>query len=428
MSSTVEKLEKNMAKITIEASAEDFQKAIVKAYNKNKSKMSVPGFRKGKVPQAMIEKVYGAEVFYEDAANALMPTAYAEAAKESGLDIVSRPEIDVVQIEKGKAFIFTAEVAVKPEVTLGAYKGIEVTAVDTTATEEEIEAEIQKELANNARIITVEDRAIESGDTAVIDYEGFVDGVAFEGGKGDNYPLVIGSGSFIPGFEDQLIGKNTGDEVEVNVTFPEDYQADDLKGKAAMFKVKINEIKEKELPELDDEFASEVSEFDTLEEYKKDVKAKLSEKKEKEAKDKKEDAVIEAIIADSKMEIPDAMVDTQTKQMANDYASRLQQQGLSLEQYFMFTGLDMDKFLEQMKPGALKRIQSRLVLEAVAKAENMEASDEEYDAELKDMAENYKMDIEKLKGIILMEDEKHIRKDIVMRKAIDFVVANAKEK
>lgn len=431
MSSTVEKLEKNMAKITIEASAEDFQKAIVKAYNKNKSKMSVPGFRKGKVPQAMIEKVYGAEVFYEDAANEIIPEAYEKALEENkDLEVVSRPEIDVVQCEKGKAFIFTAEVALKPPVDLGKYKGVKIEKIETEVTDEEVDEQIKREQESNARTITVEGRPVKDGDTAVIDFEGFVDGEAFEGGKGENYSLVIGSGTFIPGFEEQLIGANTGDEVDVNVTFPEDYQAENLKGKAAVFKVKVNEIKEKELPELDDDFAAEVSEFDTLAEYRADVKEKLSEKKVKEAKDKKEDAVIEAIINDSKMDIPDAMVDTQTRQMAQDYAQRLSQQGLSLEQYFMFTGLDMDKFLEQMKPGALKRIQSRLVLEAVVKAENFEISDEEYDAELARMAEAYKMEVDKIKEMIGDDEyaKSQIVEDLKIQKAVDFVVSNAKEK
>ena len=430
MSVQVEKLEKNMAKLTIEVDADKFSEAIVKAYNKNKSKMSVPGFRKGKVPQAMIEKMYGPDVFYEDAANLLIPDAYEDALEEEkDLEVVSQPKIDVVQIEKGKSFIFTAEVALKPPVELGKYKGVKIEKIDTEVTDEDVDKEIDKEREQNARTITVEDRPVKENDTAVIDFEGFVDGVAFEGGKGENYPLVIGSGSFIPGFEDQLIGKNTGDEVDVNVTFPEDYQADNLKGKAALFKVKINEIKEKELPALDDEFASEVSEFDTLEEYRKDVKAKLAEKKEKEAKDKKEDAVIEAIIADSKMEIPDAMVDTQTKQMANDYASRLQQQGLSLEQYFMFTGLDMDKFLEQMRPGALKRIQTRLILEAIVKAENFEVTDEDYEKELQRMADSYNMEIDKVKELI-GEDEgskNMICEDLKIGKAVDFIVENAKE-
>ncbi len=431
MSMQVEKLEKNMAKLTIEVEAEKFIDAVKKAYNKNKSKMSVPGFRKGKVPQAMIEKMYGPEVFYEDAANMLIPDAYAdelEANKE--LEVVSQPSIDVVQMEKGKNFIFTAEVALKPPVELGKYKGVKIEKIETEVTDEDVDKEIKREQESNARTITVTDRPIKDGDTAMIDFEGFVDGEAFEGGKGENYPLVIGSGSFIPGFEDQLIGKNTGDETDVNVTFPEDYNAKDLAGKDALFKVKINEIKEKELPELDDEFASEVSEFDTMAEYREDVKKNLAEKKEKEAKEKREDAVIEAIIKDSKMEIPEAMIDTQTKTMINDYARRLQSQGLSLEQYFMFTGLDMDKFTEQMKPGARKRIESRLVLEAIVEAEKFEVSDEEYEKELERMAEESHIEVDKLKEYIGDDEEgkERILEDIKIQKAVDLIVDNCKEK
>ncbi len=431
MSMQVEKLEKNMAKLTIEVEAEKFIDAVKKAYNKNKSKMSVPGFRKGKVPQAMIEKMYGPEVFYEDAANMLIPEAYAdelEANKE--LEVVSQPSIDVVQMEKGKNFIFTAEVALKPPVELGKYKGVKIEKIETEVTDEDVDKEIKREQESNARTITVTDRPIKDGDTAMIDFEGFVDGEAFEGGKGENYPLVIGSGSFIPGFEDQLIGKNTGDETDVNVTFPEDYNAKDLAGKDALFKVKINEIKEKELPELDDEFASEVSEFDTMAEYREDVKKNLAEKKEKEAKEKREDAVIEAIIKDSKMEIPEAMIDTQTKTMINDYARRLQSQGLSLEQYFMFTGLDMDKFTEQMKPGARKRIESRLVLEAIVEAEKFEVSDEEYEKELERMAEESHIEVDKLKEYIGDDEEgkERILEDIKIQKAVDLIVDNCKEK
>ena len=431
MSMQVEKLEKNMAKLTIEVEAEKFIDAVKKAYNKNKSKMSVPGFRKGKVPQAMIEKMYGPEVFYEDAANMLIPDAYAdelEANKE--LEVVSQPSIDVVQMEKGKNFIFTAEVALKPPVELGKYKGVKIEKIETEVTDEDVDKEIKREQESNARTITVTDRPIKDGDTAMIDFEGFVDGEAFEGGKGENYPLVIGSGSFIPGFEDQLIGKNTGDETDVNVTFPEDYNAKDLAGKDAMFKVKINEIKEKELPELDDEFASEVSEFDTMAEYREDVKKNLAEKKEKEAKEKREDAVIEAIIKDSKMEIPEAMIDTQTKTMINDYARRLQSQGLSLDQYFMFTGLNMDKFTEQMKPGARKRIESRLVLEAIVEAEKFEVSDEEYEKELERMAEESHIEVDKLKEYIGDDEEgkERILEDIKIQKAVDLIVDNCKEK
>jgi len=430
MSLKVEKLEKNMAKLTIEAPAEDFDKAIEKAYQKNKGKMNVPGFRKGKVPKAMIEKMYGPEVFYEDAANELIPEAYEkELSENKDLEVVSQPTVDVVQCEKGKPFIFTAEVALKPEVELGKYKGVKIEKISTEVTDEDVDAEIKREQESNARTITVEGRPVKDGDTAVIDFEGFVDDVAFEGGKGENYPLVIGSGSFIPGFEEQIVGANAGDSIDVNVTFPEDYQAENLAGKAALFKVKVNEIKEKELPELDDEFAAEVSEFDTMAEYKADVKEKLADKKAKEAKEKKEDAVIEAIIADAKMEIPDAMVDTQTRQMANDYAQRLSQQGLSLEQYFMFTGLTKETFLEQMKPGALKRIQSRLVLEAVVKAENFEVSDADYEEELKRMAESYQMEVDKIKELIGGDEyaKEQIVEDLKMQKAIDFVVENAKE-
>lgn len=431
MSMQVEKLEKNMAKLTIEVDAAKVNDAIRKAYDKNKGKMSVPGFRKGKVPQAMIEKMYGPEVFYEDAANFLIPDAYAEEVEAAeDLEVVSQPKIDVVQMEKGKNFIFTAEVALKPPVDLGKYKGVKIEKIDTEVTDEDIDKEIKREQEANARTITVEDRPVKDGDTAVIDFEGFIGDKAFEGGKGENYPLVIGSGSFIPGFEEQLIGKNSGDDVDVKVTFPEDYNAKDLAGKEALFKVKINEIKEKELPELDDEFASEVSEFDTMAEYREDVKKNLAEKKEKEAKDKKEDAVIEAIIKDSKMDIPEAMVETQARTMVNDYARRLQSQGLSLEQYFMFTGLDMDKFTDQMKEGARKRIESRLILEAVVKAENFEVTDEEYEKELERIAGESKMEVDKLKEYIGDDEygKKQIIDDLKIQKAVDFVVDNAKEK
>ena len=418
-----------MAKLTIEASAEDFEKAIEAAYNKNKGKMSIPGFRKGRAPRAMLEKMYGTGIFYEDAANALIPEAYEKALEENKeLEVVSQPKIDVVQVEKGKPFIFTAEVALKPEIELGKYKGVKIEKIETEVTEEEITKEIDRERESNARTISVEDRAVQEKDMTIIDFEGFVDNVAFEGGKGENYPLTIGSGAFIPGFEEQVIGAKLNEEIEVNVTFPEDYQAKELAGKAAVFKVTVKEIKEKELPELDDEFAGEVSEFDTLAEYKEDIKAKLSEKKASEAKSKKEDAVIEAIINDSRMEIPDAMVDTQTRQMAQDYAGRLQQQGLSLEQYFQFTGMDMDKFLDQMRPGALKRIQSRLVLEAIVKAEGIQVSDEEFDAEIAKMAGTYQMEADKLKEIIGAYEKEQISEDIAIQKAVELIVAQAKEK
>ena len=424
MSVQVENLEKNTAKLTIEVSAEEFNKALKDAYNKEKKNFSIPGFRKGKVPRNMIEKMYGAGIFYEDAANSIMPTAYAEAAKESGLDIVSRPEIDVVQIEKGKAFIFTALVAVKPEVTLGAYKGVEVTAMDTTASEDEIEAEIQKELANNARIITVEDRAVESGDTAVIDYEGFVDGVAFEGGKGENHSLEIGSGSFIPGFEDQLIGKNAGDDVDVEVTFPEEYHSADLAGKAAVFKVKIHEIKTKETPAFDEDFVQDVSEFDTIDEYKADLKAKVEERKAASLKSAQQEEALNKVAEAATMEIPEAMIDTQCEDMINQFASQMAQQGLSMDQYMQFSGQTMDQLKEQVRPDAENRIKTSLVLEQIAKEENIEITDEDVDAEIEKMAQMYGMEAETLKGYMGDAEKEGMKNDLALQKAVDLVMEN----
>lgn len=428
MSVQVEKLENGMAKLTIEASAERLEEALQNAFTKNKNKISVPGFRKGKVPRQMIEKMYGPAIFYEDAANELIPEEYEKALDECEEDIVSSPEIDVTQIEKGKPFIFTAVVALKPEVKLGKYKGVKVDKADTAVTDEEVDAQINKERENNARNIEVTDRPVKDGDMTVLDFEGFVDGVAFDGGKGENYPLTICSGAFIPGFEEQLVGAEIGKEVEVNVTFPEDYQAEELKGKAAVFKCTIKEIKEKELPELDDEFASEVSDFSTLAEYKADVKGKLEEKKAKEAKDAKEAAVIEAIVKDSDMQIPDAMLETQQKQMIDEFAQRIQMQGLSIDQYFQFTGSSYDKMLEQVKPQAEKRIKSRLVLEAVVAAEKIEVTDEDYEEELKNMAEAYQMEVDKVKELLPEKSVGQIKKDIAVRKAAEFVVENAKEK
>lgn len=428
MSLQVEKLEKNMAKLTIEVSAEELEKAIQGAYQKNKSSISVPGFRKGKVPRQMIEKMYGKEIFYEDAANALIPSAYEKALDECEEDIVSSPKIDVTQIEAGKPFIFTAEVALKPEVKLGKYKGVKIDKIDTDVTDDEVNAEIDKERERNARNINVEDRAVKDGDMTVIDFEGFVDDVAFEGGKGENYPLTIGSGAFIPGFEEQLVGAEIGKEIEVNVTFPEDYQAEELKGKSAVFKCTVKEIKEKELPELDDEFAGEVSEFETLAEYKEDVKKNLAEKKEKDAKGAKEDAVIEAIINDSDMEIPEAMLVTQQRQTVDDFAQRIQMQGLNMEQYFQFTGSNYEMLLEQVKPQAEKRIKSRLVLEAVVEKEKIEVSEEDYVKETERMAEVYQMEVEKVREMLGEKEKKQVMKDIAIQKAVEFVVENAKEK
>lgn len=428
MSVQVEKLENNMAKLTIEVPAEELDAAIEKVYQKQKKSISVPGFRKGKVPRNMVEKMYGAGIFYEDAANEVIPAAYEKAYDECEEDIVSTPEIEVTQIEAGKPFIFTATVALKPEVTLGKYKGIEVDKVDVNITDEEVDAEIERERERNARSIAVTDRAVQKDDQTVIDFEGFMDGVAFEGGKGENYPLTIGSASFIPGFEDQLIGKNIGEEVEVNVTFPEEYQAEELAGKPAVFKVTVKEIKEKVLPELDDEFAAEVSEFDTLAEYKEDVKKNLTEKREVEVKNAKEAAVVDAIINDAKMDIPEAMVTTQQRQMLQEFAQNIQMQGLSIEQYFQFTGTNAEAMMEQIKPQAEKRIQSRLVLEAVAKAENIVATEEDFDAEVAKMAESYKMEADKVKESIGETGKKQIMDDLAVSKAAEFVVKEAKEK
>lgn len=427
MSLQVEKLEKNMAKLTINVEAEEVEKAIERAYHKQKSRISIPGFRKGKVPRKMIEKMYGEGVFYEDAVNDMIPTAYEKAAEESELEIVSQPKIEVVQIESGKEFIFTAEVAVRPEVTLGQYTDIEITKADTSVSEEEIMAEIDKEREQNGRVITVEDRAVEDGDMTVIDFEGFVDGVAFEGGKGTDYPLTIGSHSFIDTFEQQLIGKNIGEETEVNVTFPEEYHAEELQGKPAMFKVTVKSIKKKELPELDDDFVEDVSEFSTVDEYKDSIRKNLEEKKTKEAEDTKKDTVIEKVIENAQMEIPEAMIDAQVRQMAQDFARRLTSQGLSPEQYFQYTGMTAEQLNEQMRPQALKNIQSRLVLEQIAVQENFEVTDEEYDAQLNDMAEAYNMEADKLKELLPDKDKENIKKDIQVKKAVEFVAERAKE-
>ena len=428
MSVQVDKLEKNMAKLTIEVPAEEFEKAVQSVYQRNKNKFSISGFRKGKVPRHMIEKMYGVGVFYEEAVNDLLPMAYEDGVNESGLEVVSRPAIDVTQVEAGKPMVFTAEVAVKPEVTLGQYKGLEVAAADVSVSDEDVDAEIKKEQEKNATVVTVEDRAIADGDTAVIDFEGFCDGVPFEGGKGEAFPLVIGSGQFIPGFEEQLIGKNTGDEVEVNVTFPVPYQAKELEGKDAMFKVKVNEIKGKILPELDDEFASEVSDFETMDEYREDVKKNLAEKKANAAKQEKEDRLVDMAAANAEMEIPAAMVDTRAEDQVDDFARRLQSQGLSIEQYMQYTGLDRAKMVEQAKEQAEKSIRIRLMLEAVAKAENIVASEEECEAELAKMAENYGMEVETLKNYFGEKEMAQIKADLEVQKAIDLLVAEAVEK
>ncbi len=425
MSVQVENLEKNMAKLTVEVSAEDFEKAVQAAYMKNKNKITIPGFRKGKAPRVMIEKMYGTGIFFEDAANALIQSEYPKAAEESKLDIVSQPEIDVVQIEKGKSFIFTAEVAVKPEVTLGQYKGVEVEVSPVEVTEEEVAAELKKEQENNSRTIDVDDRAVAQGDMVTLDFEGFVDGVAFEGGKGTDYPLTIGSNSFIPGFEDQLVGAEIGVEKEVNVTFPENYHANDLAGKPAVFKCTVKAIKVKELPELDDEFAKDVSEFDTLAEYKADIEKKLKERKEDVAKREREDKAVDAVIANAQMDIPEPMIQNQIDQLMQDFIRRMQAQGLSIDQYYQFTGLDSAKVQEQMRPQALKRIQSRLVLEKVAEAENIQISEEQLEEELKKMAEMYKMELDKLKELMGDYEKEQIKADMAVQEAVTLIAEAA---
>ncbi|WP_035793679.1 trigger factor [Butyrivibrio sp. AE3006] len=427
MSVSVEKLEKSMAKLTIEVAAADFDKAIDKVFNKQKSKIQIPGFRKGKAPRHMIERMYGKEIFFEDAANELINQEYPKAVDECGEDVVSNPDIDVTQIEAGKPFIFTATVALKPEVKLGKYKGVSVEKADTEVTEDEIKAEIDQERSRNARTIEVTDRKVQNDDIVTLDFEGFVDGVAFEGGKGTDYPLTIGSGSFIPGFEEQLVGFEIGQEGEVNVKFPEDYHSEDLAGKDATFKCTVKGIKVRELPELNDEFASDVSEFETVAEYKEDVKKKLTERKEAEAKAKKEDQAVKAVIEDSEMELPEKMIETQQRQIVNDFAQRLQYQGMDMKQYMQYTGNTVDQLLEQVKPQAVERIQSRLVLEAVAAAEKLEATEEEVDEELKKMADQYKMEIEKLKELMGEREIKTLKDDLAVQKAAKFLVDNAKE-
>ncbi len=427
MSLQVENLEHNMAKLTIEASAEDFEKACQSAYMKQKSKISVPGFRKGKAPRKLIEKMYGAGVFYEDAANELIPEVYKKELDEhKELDVVSRPKIDVTQIEKDKPFIFTAEVALKPPVELGKYKGVKCSKADTRVKKAEIQEKIDEERDRDSRIVNIEDRAIQDKDIAVIDFEGFVDGEAFDGGKGTDYELTIGSHSFIDNFEDQLIGHNVGDDVEVNVTFPDEYQEKSLEGKKALFKVKVKGIKEKQLPELDDEYVSDKG-FDTVKAYEDDVKKKIKERKENEAKAKKEDEVIQAIIDDSKMDIPDAMIDTEAENLVDNFARRIASQGMSLDLYMQYTGMTIDRLKNQMTEQAKKNITSRLVLEAIVDAEGIEVTDKEFDEEVKKMADNYKMEPDKLKDLMGEEEANNMKRDLKMQKAVDLIVSEAKE-
>lgn len=425
MSLQVENLEKNMAKMTVEVPAENLEKAIKTAFNKNKNRFNIPGFRRGKAPLAMIEKMYGPEVFYEEAANLVLDESYPEAAKESNLEIVSRPEIDIVQIEKGKTFIYTATVAVKPEVTLGDYKGIQVEKASAEVTDEDVENELKRVQNQNSRLLTIEDRPVQDGDQTVIDFDGYIDGKRFEGGKSEDYPLTIGSHSFIDTFEEQLIGKNIGEECEVNVTFPEEYHAKELAGKPAVFKVTVKEIKMKELPELNDEFAEEVSEFETLDEYKADIKSKLLERKQKEAATENENRVVEKVVENASMEIPEKMLETQVQNMINDYARRMQSQGMSMDQYMQYTGMTLESLKEQTKPQAEKSIRTRLALEAVVKAEDIKVSEEAVEEELQKMADTYKMDIEKVKEVMGERELKQMKEDLAVQEAIDFLVAEA---
>ena len=426
MSLQVEKLEKNMAKLTIEVSAEDLEKAMQAAYQKAKGRITLPGFRKGKAPRKMIEQMYGKGIFLEDAANALIPEHYSKALEECDLEIVSQPEIDVTQAEPGKAFIFTAEVAVKPEVTLGDYKGVEVPKTEITVTDEDVEAELKKEQEKNSRTISVEDRAAQLNDIVTIDFEGSVDGVPFDGGQATEYPLTLGSNTFIPGFEEQLVGAKVGDDVDVKVTFPEEYQAKELAGKPAMFKVTIKEIKVKEYPKVDDEFAQEVSEFDTLAEYKADIKKDLVAKKKEAAAAEKESKVIEEIVKNSEMDIPEKMIEAQAQQMVEEFAQNIAMQGISFDQYMQFTGSTVEQLLEQVKPQAKARIESSLVLEEVVKAEKIEATDEEFEKELEDMATRYQMEKEKVAELLSDDDKKNLRNDICLKKAAKFVTSKAK--
>lgn len=427
MSYTVENLEKSMAKITITVSAEDFEAAMVKAYNKNKKNISIQGFRRGKAPRKMIEKMYGPEIFYEDAANFAIPDAYEEVSKECELEIVSRPEIDVVDIESGKEFVFTATVAVRPEVTLGDYKGLEVEKKEVKILAADVNAELERVREQNSRMVTIEDRGIQQDDTAVIDFEGFVDGEPFQGGKGDDYSLVIGSHSFIDNFEDQLVGKNTGDEVEVNVTFPEDYHQESLQGKPALFKVRIKAIKVKELPDLDDEFASEVSEFETLKDYKASVKKNLTERRKEEAKREKEAAVVEKAVENVTIEIPEPMIDEHVRQMVQDFAGRIQQQGMNFEQYMQMTGMTPDTLMSQMRPEAEKRIKTRLTLEEIVKAENIKATEEDIENEIKNIASMYGMELDKLKDAMGDDEKEQVAEDMAVQKAVEFLAENAVE-
>ena len=428
MSVKVENLEHNMVKLTVTVPADDFSKALTQAYNRNKKNISIPGFRKGHAPQQLIEKMYGTGVFYEDAANILIPQTYPDEAESTGLEIVSRPEFDIEQIEKGKDFIYTATAAVKPAVELGAYEGIEVKKQDVTVTDEDVDAEIKKEQEKNSRLVDAEEgAAVENGDTINLDYSGSIDGVKFDGGTAEGQTLVIGSNTFIPGFEDQLVGVKAGEEKDVKVTFPAEYHAKELAGKDAVFACKVNKIQKKELPELNDEFAQDVSEFDTMDEYRESVKSNLVSDKEKAAKNAKTNEAVDKLIEASKMDIPDAMVASQAEQMYEDFARRLQSQGIPIDMYLQYQGSTEAKFKEDIKPQALKQIQERLVLEAVAEKADIKISDEDFDAEVKKIADQYKMDVDKLKESMSDYEKDQLKKDMAVQKAVELVTDSAKE-
>ena len=427
MNVKVETLEKSTAKLTVEVSAAEFEDATVVAYNKNKNKFNIPGFRKGHAKKEIIEKMYGAQVFYEDAIDHILNTTYPKAAAESKLEIVSRPEINIDKIEKGQPVVYTATVALKPEVELGQYKGVEVEKADAAVSDADIEAELKRIQNQNARIVTIEDedRELKNDDIAVIKFEGFMDGKAFAGGSGDDYPLTLGSHSFIEGFEEQLVGHKKGDEVDVNVTFPEHYQAKELAGKPALFKVTVKEIRERQLPDINDDFASEVSEFETLEEYKKSVVADLKLKKEKAAAQENENRVVRKVVENAAVELPEAMVMTSVDNMLDDYAKRLYQQGLSLDQYLSYMGQTRESFIEQQKPEVAASIKTRLVLEAIVKKENVVPSDEAVDARLTELANTYKMDLDKFKSMIPEDYTENIKNDLAVKEAVDMLVAEA---
>ena len=425
MAVQVEKKEKSMAVITVTVPAEDFAKAMKETYNREKGRYQLPGFRKGHAPQKMIEQFYGKGVFFEGAVNSCINKTYADAAKESGLDIVSRPEIDVTQVEAGKDLIYTATVAVKPDVTLGEYKGIEVQKADMTVTDQDVEDAVRRELEKDSRLVAVTDRAAKDGDAVKIDFDGSVDGVAFDGGKGENYPLQLGSGSFIPGFEEQIVGHSAGDAFDVEVTFPEDYHAKELAGKAAVFKTVLHEIQTREVPELTDAYADDKG-FDSVDAFREDVKQKLTDAKAKSAAAANENAVIGKVVENAQIELPEPMVETQVEQMIDDYARRMQSQGLQLDQYMEYTGMTMDKLKEQFHPQAVRNLKTRLTLEKVVEAENIEVSEDAIDAEIKRMAEQYKVDFEKMKEFMTEDDKKNISMDLKIQEAVDFLVAEAK--